>query len=52
MSTGVPSPYPKNWTSLGQSLNLAMDAYFNTPDLPLNKALEEAQIKGGVSNAS
>ncbi len=52
MSTGVPSAYPKNWTSLGQSLNSAMDAYFNTPDLSLAEAFEDAQIKGAMPDAS
>lgn len=52
MSTGVPSAYPKNWTSLGQSLNSAMDAYFNTPDLSLQHAFEDTQIKGAMPDAS
>jgi multiple sugar transport system substrate-binding protein len=52
MSTGVPSAYPKNWTSLGQSLNSATDAYFNTPDLSLAEALKDAQLKGAMPDAS
>ncbi len=52
MPTGVPSAYPKNWTSLGQSLNSAMDAYFNTPDLSMQQALKDAQLKGAMPDAS
>jgi multiple sugar transport system substrate-binding protein len=52
LTTGMPSAYPKTWTHLGQSLNTAMDAYFNTPDFPLEEALKGAQLQGAMPHAS
>jgi multiple sugar transport system substrate-binding protein len=52
MATGIPSAYPKQWTSLGQRVNQAMDVYFNTPNLPLADALDHAQLEGGPPHAT
>jgi multiple sugar transport system substrate-binding protein len=45
MRTGVPSPYPPQWPTVGQRLNTAMDAYLNTPDLSLMDALHQSGVE-------
>ncbi len=44
MSSGIPSHYPTRWTSLGQSLNLVMESYLNTPHLSLPQALSRHNL--------